>query len=71
MSVTGLDETFAQTVHARYSYRASDILWGQRFVDILERSPNGTLSIDYTHFDNVMPTAEPMAADSIEPGPPE
>jgi inward rectifier potassium channel len=57
VSVIGLDETFAQTVHARHSYRASDVLWGQRFVDILERSPNGTLSIDYTHFDDVVPSA--------------
>ena len=56
VSVIGLDETFAQTVHARYSYRARDILWGQRFVDILERGPNGTLSIDYTHFDDVLPS---------------
>ena len=55
VSVSGLDETFAQTVHARYSYRAKDILWGRRFVDILERGPNGTLSIDYTHFDDVTP----------------
>ena len=57
VTVTGLDETFAQTVHARHSYRARDILWGQRFVDILERGPNGTLSIDYTHFDDVIPSA--------------
>ena len=55
VSVTGLDETFAQTVHARYSYRAKDILFGRRFVDILQRNPNGTLSIDYTHFDDVTP----------------
>jgi len=56
VSVTGLDETFAQTIHARYSYRAGDILWGQRFVDILERTPEGKLSIDYTHFDDVVPS---------------
>ena len=56
VSVLGLDETFAQTVHARYSYRAGDILWGQRFVDILERRPDGALSIDYTHFDDVVPS---------------
>jgi inward rectifier potassium channel len=56
VSVLGLDETFAQTVHARYSYRASDILWGQRFVDILERRPDGAISIDYTHFDDVVPS---------------
>jgi inward rectifier potassium channel len=54
VSVTGLDETFAQTIHARHSYRAREILWGRRFVDILERNPDGTLSIDYTHFDDVV-----------------
>src|ERR1700683_2099734 len=57
VSVTGLDETFAQTIHARHVYSARDILWGSRFVDILERAPNGTLSIDYTHFDDVLPIA--------------
>ena len=55
VSVTGLDETFAQTIHARHSYKPRDILWGRRFVDILERGPDGTLSIDYTHFDDVAP----------------
>jgi inward rectifier potassium channel len=64
VSVIGLDETFAQTVHARYSYRAADILWGQRFVDILERQPDGRLSIDYTYFDDVIPAT---AAVSTEP----
>jgi inward rectifier potassium channel len=54
VSVTGLDETFAQTVHARHVYSSRDILWGNRFVDILERAPDGALSIDYTHFDDVV-----------------
>ena len=52
VSVTGLDETFAQTVHARHSYRAKDIVWGARLSDILERSPNG-LTIDYARFDDI------------------
>jgi inward rectifier potassium channel len=64
VSVIGLDETFAQTIHARYSYRSRDILWGQRFVDILERDADGSLSIDYTHFDDVVPST---AAVSTEP----
>ena len=55
VSVIGLDETFAQTIHARYSYKPRDILWDHRFVDILERGPDGLLSIDYTHFDDVTP----------------
>jgi inward rectifier potassium channel len=63
VSVTGLDETFAQTVHARYSYRARDLLWGRRFVDILERGPDGVLSIDYTHFDDVIPSTDTLSAE--------
>jgi len=55
VSVVGLDETFAQNIHARHSYRARDIMWGHRFVDILERAPGGAMSIDYTHFDDVLP----------------
>ncbi|HLX38627.1 MAG TPA: hypothetical protein VKR29_12535, partial [Candidatus Binataceae bacterium] len=55
ISVTGLDETFAQTIHARHVYRPDDLLWDHRFVDILERGPDGLLSIDYTHFDDVTP----------------
>jgi inward rectifier potassium channel len=73
VSVIGLDETFAQTVHARYSYRARDILWGQRFVDILERQPDGALSIDYTHFDDVIPATGPLVSSEPTTGgvPPE
>jgi inward rectifier potassium channel len=56
VSMTGLDESFAQTVHARYSYRPSDIKWGARLADILERTPQG-LVIDYSHFDDTVPAA--------------
>lgn len=53
-SVVGLDETFAQTVHARHVYKPREVLWDRRFVDILERRADGTLWIDYTHFDDVI-----------------
>ncbi len=53
VSVTGLDESFAQTVHARYSYKPRDIEWGARLVDILERTPKG-LVIDYSRFDEIV-----------------
>jgi inward rectifier potassium channel len=32
--ITADDETFAQTVHARTSYDADDIVWGARFADM-------------------------------------
>jgi inward rectifier potassium channel len=55
VSLTGLDETFSQTVHARHEYAFDDIIWGVRFVDILERMPTGQLAINYDRFDGVEP----------------
>jgi inward rectifier potassium channel len=31
--ITGMDETFSQSVHVRSSYRKDEIVWGARFVD--------------------------------------
>ncbi len=50
ISLTGFDESFAQTVHARHSYVVSDIMWNARFVDILSRTPDGRRVVNYTHF---------------------
>ncbi len=54
VSLTGLDETFSQTVHARHSYTADEIVWDARFVDILSRLPDGRRRVDYTHFHDVI-----------------
>ncbi len=51
-SLTGLDESFLQTVHARYIWDAEEIVWNARFVDILEGTPDGVM-IDYSRFDEV------------------
>jgi len=56
VSLTGLDETFAQTVHARHSYVADEIICGARFVDILSRAPDGHRRIDYTLFHEIVRT---------------
>jgi inward rectifier potassium channel len=56
VSLTGLDESFSETVHARYSYRAEDIVWGARFVDVLSRLPDGRPHIDYSRFHDVIQT---------------
>jgi len=60
VSLTGLDETFSQTVHARHSYAAAEIVWGARFVDILSRLPDGRRQVDYTHFHDTT-RSEPRA----------
>ncbi len=53
VSITGLDDTFSQTVHARHSYKLDEIVWGARMVGVLMTAPDGTQSIDYTHFDDI------------------
>jgi len=60
VSLTGLDETFAQTIHARYIYRLDDIVWGARFADIMIRTPDG-VAIDYARFDDVVPIEPPRS----------
>jgi inward rectifier potassium channel len=54
-SLTGLDETFSQTIHARHSYSVDEILWGRRFVDIMGPLPDGRYGIDYTRFHETKP----------------
>ena len=53
VSITGLDQTFSQTVHARHAYKMEEIVWGGRMYDVLKTAPDGTQSIDYTHFDDI------------------
>ncbi|WP_228062089.1 ion channel [Coleofasciculus sp. LEGE 07081] len=55
VTLTGLDETVSQTIHARHSYIVEEILWDKRFVDIFRRKQNGRRVIDYTRFHDVMP----------------
>lgn len=55
LSVTGLDETIAQSVHARYFYEPGDVVVGARFKDILSVEPDGTRVIDYASFHEVVP----------------
>jgi inward rectifier potassium channel len=50
LSLTGLDETLAQTIHTRYRYLLDDIVYNARFADILSMSPDGTRIIDFDKF---------------------
>jgi len=45
--LNGFDETFSQTVHARSSYKTSDIVWGARFVSMFNPpAADGVISVD-------------------------
>jgi inward rectifier potassium channel len=52
-TLTGLDETVSQTVHARHYYVAEEILWNQRFVDIFLTKRDGRRILDFTRFHDV------------------
>ncbi|MEH2423766.1 MAG: ion channel [Nostoc sp.] len=55
ISLSGIDETVAQVVHARHSYGANEILWNNQFVDIFHHTPDGNRYIDYNRFHDVFP----------------
>ena len=55
VSLSGIDETVAQVVHARHDYAAHEILWNNRFVDIIHRTSEGHRYIDYNCFHEVVP----------------
>jgi inward rectifier potassium channel len=52
--MSGVDDRYAQRVHARYAYTAEEILWGSRFQDILSIAPNGRRLVDYRRFHDVV-----------------
>ena len=55
LTVTGLDETMSQTIHARTSYLADDILFGYRFKDMFGYTEHGRVVIDFNVFNEVEP----------------
>jgi inward rectifier potassium channel len=56
-SMTGLDETLGQTVHARHAWTPADVLWNHRFADVLVTLPDGRRAVDYGRFHDVEPEA--------------
>lgn len=50
VTLTGLDETLAQTIHARHTFTAENIFWDHRFADILLTGQHGRRIIDFTQF---------------------
>ncbi len=56
LTLTGLDETLMQTIHARASYIPSEMRWGARFADVLGTlTADGRRIIDYTKFHDSIP----------------
>jgi inward rectifier potassium channel len=58
VSLVGIDETVSQTIHARHTYAAPEIIWGARLRDILLQLPDGRRQVDYARFHDTEPVAE-------------
>jgi len=58
--MSGVDETFSTTVHARTSYKPAEIKVGERFVNIYNPvRADGTVSIDVRKLGETEPAGEP------------
>jgi len=44
--IKGVDDRFSQTVHARYSYRYDEIVWGAKFAQAFDVDKDGDLRLD-------------------------
>ena len=60
-SMTGLDETLSQSVHARHAWTPEQILWDHHFADVLVSLPDGRRAIDYRRFHDVEPDGATLA----------
>jgi inward rectifier potassium channel len=60
LTVSGVDDTSLQLVHARHTWVAQSIVWGARLADITSEAPDGAFVIDLRQFHEIVPT-EPAA----------
>ncbi|WP_296228221.1 ion channel [Ralstonia sp. UBA689] len=62
LTIEGSDETAAQTLQARHSWRHDDIRWGYRYVDLMRDDDNGVTHVDYDNFHRIVPVDESAQA---------
>lgn len=53
--LSGVDETLADRIYARHSYTPDEIVWGERFVDVLSVTADGRRVVDLTRFHDTEP----------------
>ena len=54
VSFTGTEETFGQSVYARTAYVPAEIVWGARFADVFEETPEGR-RVNYARLHEIEP----------------
>jgi len=59
--LSGIDERSGQGIHGRWGYQPKDIRWNAHFVDILGKLSDGTRTVDYRRFNDVIADEESTA----------
>lgn len=54
VTLTGIDAAFSQTVYARHDFNPEHVIWGARFVDVIEHLPDGRVKLDFSKFHDVV-----------------
>ena len=52
--IKGVDDRFSQTVHARYSYRYDEIVWGAKFARAFDVDEDGDLRLDLDRVSDII-----------------
>lgn len=72
VTLQAVDETFAQQVYSRTSYKPSEVVWGAKFSDVFVRRAGRPLGIDISRLHDHQPAELPppprLAALSAAPG---
>jgi inward rectifier potassium channel len=53
--LSGTDETLSQVIYARHAYTSDEIVFGHRFVDVLEPEPGGRMVVNLHRFHHTVP----------------
>jgi inward rectifier potassium channel len=71
VTLTGLDETLGQTIHARTSYLPDEVRYGRRFVDVIGGPSDGSdrrRVVDLTKFHDTLETPLSWELLGVQPG---
>ncbi|WP_407743171.1 ion channel [Hyalangium sp.] len=59
VTLSGLDDSLGQTIHARHSFLDTELHWNMRMVDIIRVQPDGRRVVDLHRFHDVEPLPPP------------
>lgn len=64
LSLSGLDDTISQPIHARYRYAIDDVVHDHKFKDVISTDEHGGRVLDYSVFHDIVALDETSPRDS-------